>query len=268
VLICGIAAAMLSPRVGIYGPTVGAIVDALLKLLLLWPGLRRRGYRFRLAWAPRDRELRTVLRLLVPSALSSVINYAGVIVDTALVTLYGQAAALGAIQNANLLVGLPIRLLGVAIGQASLPHLAALSLAGDLAGMRRALRRTLMSACGLALVAAAAMVALGRPLIWLLFERGAFDAAAGDQTFTMLVAYSLGLPAYVATEVLSRALLSCLDTRTPLLTNCLQLAARVALMLALVAAIGPVLSPLAFAVSSIGESAILYAVLRHRTREA
>ncbi len=263
-LISGIGAAMLFPQVGIYGPTVGAIFDALFKLGLLWPGLRRRGYRFRLAWSPRDYDLRTVLRLLVPSALSSAVNYSGAIVDTALISLYGQVAALGAIQNAALLIGLPVRLLGISIGQAALPHMTALNLADDLAGMRLALRRTLMVACGLSALAGLVIVALGRLGIRLVLERGAFDVAAGDLTYQMLVAYSVGLPAYVATEVLTRALLSGLDTRTPLITNCLQLAARVALMLALIGEVGPLIVPLALAVSSIGESLILYVVLRRR----
>jgi putative peptidoglycan lipid II flippase len=263
-LIGGICAAMIVPGVGIYGPTAGAILDALIKLALLVPGLRRRGYRFRLAWAPRDQELRAVLRLLVPNALSSGVNYSGAIVDTALSTLAGQAAALGALQNAYLLIGLPIRLLGVSIGQAALPRLSALSLAGDMAGMRRTLRRTLLAACGLSALASLALVALGRPMIRLVLERGAFDAAAGDLTYQMLVAYSLGLPAYVATEVLARALLSRLDMRTPLLTNLLQLTMRVALLAPLIGSVGPILVPLSFAASSAVEATILYLIMRRR----
>jgi putative peptidoglycan lipid II flippase len=140
--------------------------------------------------------------------------------------------------------------------------MAALSLAGDSAGMRRALRRTLLTSCGFSALAALMIIALGRLIIRLIFEHGAFDAIAGDTTYQMLVAFSLGLPAYVATEVLTRALLSRLDTRTPLITNCLQLAARVILLLALIGQVGPLLVPLAMAASSIGEAIILYAVLR------
>jgi putative peptidoglycan lipid II flippase len=162
-------------------------------------------------------------------------------------------------------VGLPIRLLGMAIGQAALPRLAALNTAGDLAGLWRTLRQALLAACGLAGLSAGALLILGRPLIQLLFERGAFDAAAGDLTYRMLAAYSLGLPAYVATEVLGRALVSRLDTRTPLITNCLQFGIRLALMLSLIGSVGAVLVPLAFAASSIVEAAILYAVLRRQT---
>lgn len=265
-LIGGIGAAIFFPPVGIYGPTVGAILDALLKLALLAPGLRRRGYAFRLAWSPRDRELRTVLRLLAPNALSSAVNYSGGIIDTALSTIAGQAAALGAILNAFLLVGLPIRLLGVAIGQAALPRMVGLSLDRNLAAMRYELRRVLLAALSLATLAGMALIALGRPLIRLLFERGAFDAAAGDLTYQMLAAYSLGLPAYVATEVLTRALLSRLDTRTPLLTNLLQLGLRVALLLPLIGRLGPILVPLAYAGSSIVEAVVLYMMMRRRLR--
>lgn len=266
-LVCGIGVAMLFPQVGIYGPTVGAIVDALLKLVLLMPGLRRRRYRFRLLWNPRDRDLRRLMHLLVPSSLSSLVNYGGAIADTALSTLSGQAAALGAIQNAYLLVGLPIRLLGVAIGQATLPQMVALSIAGHMTELRRALRDALIMALGLAVVSALALITLGRPLIRILFERGAFDATAGDLTYQMLVAYSIGLPAYVATEVLSRALLSRFDTRTPLLTNCLQLALRVGILLLFIAPIGPLLIPIALVVSSLIEAIVLYLVLCRRMNE-
>jgi len=263
-LISGIGAAMIFPQVGIYGPTCGAILDALFKLALLVPGLRGRGYRFRLAWAPHNRDLRTMLRLLVPNALSSGVNYSGAIVDTALITLCGQAAALGAIQNANLLIGLPVRLLGISIGQAALPHMTTLSITNDLVAIRRELHRTLLVACGLAVLAALAIVVLGRLGIRIILERGAFDSTAGDLTYQMIVAFSVGLPAYVATEVLSRALLSRLDTRTPLITNCLQLAVRVVLLLSFIGQVGPLMVPLAFAASSIGETIILYAVLRRR----
>ncbi|NTV65147.1 MAG: murein biosynthesis integral membrane protein MurJ [Oscillochloris sp.] len=266
-LIGGIGVAILVPDVGIYGPTIGAIVDALIKLAILIPGLQQRGYRFQLLWRPRDRDLHTVLRLLIPNALSSGVNYAGTITDTALSTLAGHAAALGAIQNAYLLVGLPIRLLGVAIGQATMPHMVKLSIAKQYAALRKAVHRALAIACGLAGLAAIAMIGLGRLMIRLLFERGAFDSYAGDLTYQMLAAYSLGLPAYVATEVLARALLSCLDTRTQLLTNSLQLTLRITLLLAMIGQVGPVLIPLAFAASSVIEAGILYIVLQRRIQE-
>lgn len=263
-LITGVGVGAALPAVGIYGPTVGAVLDAVLQLAILAPGLLRRGYRPRLDWAPADPDMRVLLALLAPTALSAVINYAGGVADTAFASLAGGAAAIGALVNALLLVGLPLRLLGIAIGQAALPRLSALALAGDDAGTRRALARTLGAGCALAALAALPLIAVGRPLIGLLFERGAFDAAAADLTYRALAILALGLPAYVATEIAARAFIARLDTRTPLLTNIGQLALRVALAAALLGPAGPLAVPLAYAISAAAEAAALLLVLARR----
>lgn len=260
-LLGGVAAAFLVPEVGIYGPTVGSVLDALIKLAVLVPGLRGHHYAPRLAWNPRDPQLRATLGLLWPSAVAGITNYAGSIVDTAFATLSGSVAAVGALANALLLVGLPIRLLGIAIGQALLPEAAMLGLRAETASVRSLIARTLLIACGLAVAAAAALLALGRPVIALLFERGAFDAAAGDLTYAMLAVYALGLPAYVATEVAARALLARRDARTPMLANLLQLGLRVGLCTALIGPLGPAAIPTAFAISAAAEAATLVFVL-------
>jgi len=93
--------------------------------------------------------------------------------------------------------------------------------------MRRTLLRSLGAVLVLALPALLALLALGRPAIRLLFEHGRFNAAAGALTYAVLVPYAVGLPAYVCTEVISRGLIALEDTRTPLITNSLQLAGRV-----------------------------------------
>lgn len=256
-LIAGIVTAMLVPGVGIYGPTVGAVGDALLQFLILTPGLRRNGISYRPVWQPRDRRLGQVLRLLIPNGLSGAINYAGGIVDIAFGSLARVQAGIPALHNANLLIGLPVRLLGIAIGQAAFPHIAAYAVAGEWAQLRRALRRTLGVALLLALLALLALILLGRPTIALLFERGRFDAAAGSLTYALLVSYAVALPAYVATEVLTRGLIALQDTRTPLLINCLQLGGRIALIPLLLDSMGILAIPIAFAVTSTLETLAL-----------
>jgi putative peptidoglycan lipid II flippase len=265
-LISGIALTYAVPAVGIYGPVVGSIFDALIQLALLVPGLRRRGYRPRLIWAPRDRDLRAVLRLLWPNALSGTSNYANAVLDTAFASLTGLTAVVGALANAWLLAGLPLRLIGVALGQAALPRLTILSIAGDMRELRRVLRRALVAATALALAATLALIVLGRPLIGLLFERGAFDAAAADLTAGLLVIYALGMPAYVLTEIAMRALVARYDTLSALLANLVQLGARTALLAALVGPMGATAIPMAHVISAALETAILMVVLYLRTR--
>jgi putative peptidoglycan lipid II flippase len=107
----------------------------------------------------------------------------------------------------------------------------------------------------------AALLLLGRITIRILFERGMFDAAAGDLTYQVLVIYAIALPAYVATEVVTRGLIALRDTRTPLLTNTGQLIGRGVLIALLLGPLGVLAIPLAFAVTSSLETLALTAVL-------
>jgi putative peptidoglycan lipid II flippase len=265
-LIVSILAAGLIPGLGILGPTLGVIAGAILQVLILSPGLRGQGHRVRLLWDLGNRRLREVLRLLGPNGLSVGVNYAGFIVDTAFASAALDPAGLPAIYNAFLLVGLPIALLGQAIGQASFPRLSAEAEAGHWLEMRRILFRSLGGAIGLALPAVGALLLLGRPTVRVLFEHGEYTAAAGDLTYRVLVAYALALPAYVATEVTTRGLIALRDTRTPLFTNSGQLVLRVVLISTLLERLGVVAIPVAFALSATLETLTLTAVLLTRLR--
>jgi putative peptidoglycan lipid II flippase len=260
-LIGGIVAAMLVPGLGIYGPVLGVISDSLLQLAILVPGLRAWGWRYRPLWQPRERRLREVLRLLLPRGLSSVVNYAGGIVDTAFASLTGIVAALPALYNAFLLIGFPLRLIGLACAQAAFPRLAALAAAGEWRALRGLTVRVLLVVGWLGLAAALGLTLLGRLAIRLLFERGRFDAAAGDLTYSLLVAYAVALPAYISSELINAGLAALYDTRTPLLTNCLQLAARIALLALLIDVYGVRAVPLVFALTALVETLALGLVL-------
>ena len=269
-LIASILLLKLFPELGIFGPTLGVIGGAILQALILSPGLRGDGFHVSLLFDLANQRLGEVVRLLIPNGLSVGVNYAGFIVDTSYATRALDPAGLAAIYNAFLLVGLPIALLGQAIGQAAFPRLAAEAEAENWTGMRRMLLRSLGAAIALALPAVGALLWLGRPTIRILFEHGEFSAAAGNLTYQALVAYAVALPAYVATEVITRGLISLRDTRTPLLTNIGQLVLRIALISILLPGVGVVAIPAAFAISSTAETLtlgiVLFLKLRNRSQ--
>lgn len=272
-LIAGILAVGLWPQLGILGPTLGVVAGAVLQTIILLPGLRGSGAGRQFTWRTRDPNLRELLRLLIPNGLSVGVNYSGFILDTAFATRVANAAALSAIYNAWLLVGLPIALLGQAVGQAAFPRLAAHADAGEWRAMRRTLFKSLAGVIVLAVPALLGLIMFGRLAIRVLFERGEFTAAAGDVTYAVLVVYAVALPAYVITEVVTRGLIALRDTRTPLLTNSLQLAGRALLMSLTLAQLGVTAIPLAFAVTSTLEALALTTVLmlriqrRHRAAQ-
>jgi putative peptidoglycan lipid II flippase len=204
--------------------------------------------------------------LLLPNGLAVGVGYAGFILDTAFASQAREGEALAAIQNAWLLVGLPIALLGQAAGQAAFPRLAAHVAAGDYARMRRTLLLALGAMVALALPAVIGLIVLGRPTIRILFEHGKFDAGAGSLTYEIMVRYAVALPMYVATEVITRGLIALRDSRTPLITNTLQLGGRALIISLLLADIGAAAIPLSFAIAASVETVALLGVLLFKLR--
>jgi putative peptidoglycan lipid II flippase len=61
----------------------------------------------------------------------------------------------------------------------------------------------------------ALMVALAGPIVRLVYERGAFNAAAGELVTSLLIAYGIGMGVYLARDVLVRVFYALGDGYTP-----------------------------------------------------
>ena len=266
-ILSGIGAAIVFPGVGIWGPVWGVVGGAVLQLAITAFGLI--GEAPGSHWVARidlnDRGLRDVAILLVPNGISTGVNYVGWLVETSFGSRVDDAATLVALQNAWLVAGLSVTLLGAAIGQATFPRMAAYAAAGARDDFSRLVRRSLTIAMLGSLPVVGGLLLLGDWLVRLLFEHGDFDADATRLTQGILVAYAVGLPFYIGTEIASRAVLATRDARTPLLTNTMQLAIRTATMATFLPIWGVVAIPLAFAISSGIESVVLIWYAHRRT---
>lgn len=260
-LIASILLVRQFPDLGIYAPTAGVVTGGLLQAAILIPGLRAGGARFRPAWNPRDRDLRAVIRLLIPNGLVVFSGYLGQIIDTAFASTAREPGALAAVQNAWMLSGLPIALVAGAVGQAVFPRLAGQAARMEWRRMRRTVALSVLAVVVLVLPSMGGIYVIGRDAIRILFERGEFTAADGDLTNRLLRVYAIALPAYVATEALSRGLIAMRDARTPLFTNIGQQICRAAIIAALLDSQGARAIPIAVVVTSAVETVVLASIL-------
>lgn len=232
-LIGGLCFSLAFPGVGIYGPTYGTIVAALLQLLVQLPALLKQGFRYSWFWDVRYPGLHQVLRLLIPGALTVIISSIALTLDTAFISYFPDSASLSAVHNADLLFALPVALFAQAIGQAALPKLSLLA-----ADRRYALfRQMTLKVCGggllLSVLAVALLCLLGGPTIRIIFQHGAFDAHSSALTFLALVGYAVGLPGTTINALLANTFYALKDAYTPLFVNILLLVARVGIILLL-----------------------------------
>jgi putative peptidoglycan lipid II flippase len=270
-IIGGLLVSLAVPGVGIYGPTCGILAAAALQVLVLGFGLVREGVSYSLTWDIRNSGLWEALRMLGPNALSVTIASFAVVLDTAFISYYPDRNSLAAQHNAHLLFALPVTLVGLVIAQAALPYM---SLQAAKARYFR-LRQTILAVVGgsvlLSVPCALFLYLLGRPMIRILFQHGAFTHHATALTTLALIGYAVGLPGQVAEQLLAKSLYSLKDTFTPLCTNILMLAARVGLTLMFIRILSGkyliLAIPLALSIATTAEALLLALLLFNRLRK-
>lgn len=232
-LIGGLLVTLAIPGIGIYGPTFGVLVAVALQLLVQIPALLKQGVRYTFTWDLKNPGLHQVLRLLIPSTIGVIVSSIALIVDTAFTSYLPDKASLAAQHNAQMIFDLPVALLALALGQAALPKMSALAMANHYVRLRQLLLKVVSGTILLSIPIAILLCLIGRPLIHLLFQHGAFTKHSSSLTDLALIGYCIGLPGSIATELQARGFYALKDARTPLFTKTFALLARVGLILLL-----------------------------------
>ncbi|MEO8971558.1 MAG: murein biosynthesis integral membrane protein MurJ [Ktedonobacteraceae bacterium] len=222
-LIGGLLFAMAIPSVGIYGPTVGVIVAAIFQVAVLIPGIIKQGVRYTFIWNLKHPALRQIMHLLGPNVLTLGIASITTIIDTAFISYMPDKASLAAQHNAHLLFSLPQTLVSQAIGTAALPLLAIFAMNGHFVRFRTNVGKLLGGAFILSILASLFLFVMGKPLIHLLFQHGAFNKHASAATGTALMGYAIALPGLSMALLLVIVFYALKDAWTPFFVNLIGL---------------------------------------------
>ena len=206
-----------SPSFAMLGGLVLAaatLVGAFAQWLIQLPALMRQGLaRFKLVWDWKHPGVREVWRVMGPATLSSGMLQINVFTDLFFASgIVGAAAGLG---YANLLVQTPLGLISNALLVPLLPTFARLTAPDDQPQLLARIRQGLMLSTASMVPIGALFIALATPIVALVYERGAFDASAAQLVAALLVAYGLGMPAYLGRDVLVRVFYALGDGTTP-----------------------------------------------------
>ncbi len=260
------------PELAVYGLAIGAVLGALLHLLIQLPGLPRVGARLRFLPDPRIPGVREVLVLMGPRVLGLAVVQINFIVNVNLTSgmVAGSRSALVTAWN---LLFFALGVIAQSVGTAVFPSLSALAAAKDMAGFKDRLAGALRGVLFLAFPTMVGLILLSNAGINVLLERGAWTAEDTAATAWALSFFALGIAGHSLLEVLSRAFYALADTRTPVMVGLASVIANIALSLLLVDVIGSPTSlshgpfaglALANSVTTLLEGLALWALLRRR----
>ena len=201
---------------------------------------------------------------MLPTWLGSAVYQINLLAMTLFASLQAEGS-LSCLYFADRLIQFPLGLFGVAAATAALPSLSRLVAAKDMASFEATLSHLLRLVMFVTLPSMAGLMVLRGPIVSLLFERGAFDAAAARLTSAVLLYYCLGMWAFAAARVTVQTFYALQDTRTPVITGSVCVGANLLFMAVLAGPMGPRGLALAVSLSSALNVALLLWALKRRS---
>ncbi|MBC8127662.1 MAG: murein biosynthesis integral membrane protein MurJ, partial [Gloeobacteraceae cyanobacterium ES-bin-144] len=186
------------------GFAVGVVIGGAAQLVCQFPSLRAVGYRFKADFNWRDSGVRQILKLMGPAVIAASVVQMNVVINAMFAYGVGEGAV-SWLSYAFRLMQLPIGVFGVAVATVTLPALARSAVGGIGDVFRPTLAKGLRLVAFLVLPSTIGLALLAQPIVSVLYERGAFDAADRAQTAVALRAYGYGLVCYAWLKVLQPA---------------------------------------------------------------
>ncbi len=230
-------AVWLAPRYGVFGLAYGVLAGSVLHLAIQVPALVRFRARYFPTIGIRDSGLSELLQLFGPRIVTLGVVRLQFLIMTNLASQLGEGS-IAALNYAYLLEQLPESLIGTAIALAAFPTLSQLAAQGETVKLRNLFSRALFAIVGLAAAATAFLVLFGRPIVALVYQRGAFGSASVDAVAFALGFYALAIIGESALELCARVFYARHDARTPMWVALSALVVNWALCVGLVGPLG------------------------------
>ncbi len=236
------------PNAG-YALAWGVLASGVVQLLYLMWDARRAEMSLGLVWPRLTPGVRHFLRVLGPAALGAGLVQINLFMDTVIASFL-PTGAVSYLYYADRLNQLPLGVIGIAIGTVLLPEMARQLKGGEPEAAADSQNRCLELSLLLTLPAAAAFMTAAHPIMTVLFQRGAFTATDADASAATLMAYAVGLPAFVLVRSLVPGFHARQDTATPVKLALVAVVVNVGLKLVLMGPLAQIGLALATSVSA------------------
>lgn len=214
------AAILLCPKIGVMGLAIGVLVGGVLQLVLPAVALYKKGLRIKKGFNLFHPAAKRIGTLLLPRMLGTAVYQLNVFIDTVLASLFWIVGMGGvaALYYSNRLIQFPFAIFGLALAQVALPTMSTHAAEKNLDDLKETLSFSLRIIFFIMIPASIGLMVFGKPIVSILFERGAFSSYSAQITYNALFFYSFGLFAYAGIKILVNSFYSLQDTVTPVKT--------------------------------------------------
>jgi putative peptidoglycan lipid II flippase len=213
-----------------FGVLAAGVAQAAFQLPTLWV----EGFRYHWVSPWKNQTVRLVVTRMIPATIGVAAFQLNVLLVQGL-AFWINPQITASFDYAVRLMELPQGMFGISLATFMLPTLSGLALEKKYPEFRSTLRQGIGTLLFANLIAAILLVVLSEPILRLLFERGAFNAASTGRATLALICLAPGLVAFSTVNILARAFFALGDTKTPMKISlaCLTLNLLIAAVLVL-----------------------------------
>lgn len=212
---------------------VGVLLAGVIQCAFQWPFLRSMGLQPFPKPNWQDPGVKRVLALMLPAMLGASVTQVGLLID-ALFASFLSSGSISWLYYSDRLTFFPLGVFGVALSTVVLPYLSRQYAEGSEKVFSNTLNWALCYIGTIGFPACMGLMTLSGPLLCTLFYRGAFTATDVLMTQESLLAFAMGVPAFMAVNVLTSTYYARQDMRTPLYIAIIALCTNIFLNILLV----------------------------------
>jgi len=206
----------LSPRLDlpITALAWGVLIAGVAQLLFQLPFLYRAGLLPRPKWGWRHAGVQKIIKLMIPALFGSSVAQINLLFDT-FIASFLVTGSVSWLYYSDRLLEFPLGVFGIALATVVLPNLSEAHYKAGATHFNDTLRWAIQLSLLIAVPATFGLFLLAQPILATLFQYGAFSDNDSVMAAYSLMAYSLGLPAFVLIKILANGFYARQDTRTP-----------------------------------------------------
>lgn len=208
-------------------PVVGVIAGSLLFFLVQLPVLRHTNFQYKFVFY-KTKEAYEFVKMAIPRIMTSIVAQVDATIDLTLTTLVG-AGAYTMFYFAQHLQLLPISLIGIAFGQASLPYLTDLYQQKRVDEFKRVVLDSLLNLMYLMVPIMMFLIVSRTPIVRLFYGGDKFDWGSTVLTARTLSYFALSLPLHAVYYFLTRCFYALFDAKTPFFVSVVSIFVNAAL---------------------------------------
>jgi len=239
----------------------GVLIAGIAQLLFQFPFLLRIKLFPRPGFNKDKQGVNRILRLMLPTLFAVSIVQINLLVDTMFASFLPDGS-ISWLYFSDRMVEFPLGVFGIALATVLLPNLSSEHAKNETKKFSSMLDWGLRWVFVIAIPAAVGLAVLAVPVLTTLFQYDEFTPYATVMSGKSLLAYSLGLPAFILIKVFATGFFSRQDTKTPVKVGAIAMLANIALNFLLVGLLAHAGLALATSLSAILQAFLLFWLLR------